>query len=68
MVRKVMAGAAEINDLRLIQQEDIIGCMGRMAGRAHPFLYRIMLGKGLFLLHDRVLVTTAAESRHRVLR
>ncbi len=37
-----------------------------MAGRAHPFLHGIMLGKGLFLPRDRVLVTTAAEARHRV--
>jgi hypothetical protein len=66
MMREIVTGTAEIIDIHIIQQEDIIGGMRRMAGRAHPFLHGIMLGKGFFLPHDRVLVTTAAEVRHRV--
>jgi hypothetical protein len=65
MTREIVTGIAESIDIRITQQKDIIGGMRGMAGRAHPFLHGIMLGKGFFLPHDRVLVTTAAEGRHR---
>jgi hypothetical protein len=38
-----------------------------MASSTHPFLDGLVLGQGLFLPRNRVLVTTAAEVRHRVL-
>jgi hypothetical protein len=66
MMREVVTGTAKGNDVRLIQQENIIGGMRRMAGRAHPLLHGNVMGKGLLLSRDRVLVTTAAKGRHRV--
>jgi hypothetical protein len=65
MMREIVTGTAESNDVRPIQQEDIIGGMRRMAGRAHPLLHGNVLGNCLVLLRNRVLVTTAAKARHR---
>lgn len=64
MFREVMAVAAQLDD-RLVQQQDRVGCVRRMAGVAHPCLHGIVLGHGLFLPRDRILVTVAAQLRHR---
>ena len=61
-----MTGGAQLY-YRLVQQQDRVGGMGRMARRAHPILYRGVFGNSLFLSFNRVLVATAAEAFHRVL-
>jgi hypothetical protein len=49
MLRKVVALRADIYHGRLGKQQDSVGSMRRMAGRAHSFLNRIVLGNGFFL-------------------
>jgi hypothetical protein len=67
MLRKIVALSANFYHGRLRKQQDRVRSVRRMASRAHPFLNGIVLGKGLFLPRDCILVTAAAEARHRVL-
>jgi hypothetical protein len=66
MLRKVVALGADFYHSRLGQEQDRIGGMRGMTGSAHPILYGLVLGQCLFLPRDCVLMTTAAEARHRV--
>ena len=43
MLLPVMTGSANINDRRLVQQENLIRSVGGMAGHAFSFLHRRML-------------------------
>ena len=60
----VMTCPAQINNRRLPEEIEIVGCMRIMTGAALSILYRLMLRQGFVLASDGIMVATAADGYH----